>query len=74
MDIADLLLFQDKHPQLNKFNSWFAANKNQRIWLKGMAGSYNAVFFSAAFHEINKNILFVLDNQEDAAYFYNDLV
>lgn len=74
MEIADLLFLQEKHPQLKKFQSWLGANKNQHIWLKGLAGSYNAVFFSAAFHEINRNILFILDNQEEAAYFYNDLV
>ena len=74
MEIADLLFLQEKHPQLNKFLAWFGANKNNHIWLKGLAGSYGAVFFSSVFHDLNRSVAFVLDNQEDAAYFYNDLV
>ena len=74
MEIADLLFLQEKHPQLNKFLAWFGANKNNHIWLKGLAGSYGAVFFSSVFHDLNRSVAYVLDNQEDAAYFYNDLV
>ena len=74
MEIADLLFLQEKHPQLNKFLAWFGANKNNHIWLKGLAGFYGAVFFSSVFHDLNRSVAYVLDNQEDAAYFYNDLV
>lgn len=74
MEISDLLVLLEKHPQLPKFTQWLSANKSQRLWLKGLAGSLKSAFLATAFPTINRSVLFILDNQEDAAYFYHDLV
>ncbi|MCQ2192416.1 MAG: transcription-repair coupling factor [Paludibacteraceae bacterium] len=74
MEISELLSLLEKHPQLKKFKQWHSANKSNRLWLKGMAGSLKSAFLATAFAQMDRTILFVLDNQEDAAYFYHDLV
>lgn len=63
-----------EHPQLKKFNQWLGANKSQRLWLKGLAGSLKPAFLASAFPGISRSVLFVLDSPDQAAYFYHDLV
>lgn len=74
MEISELLPLLEKHPQLKKIHQWLSAKKTQHLWLKGMAGSLKSAFLATTFSQIHRSILFVLDDQETAAYFYNDLV
>ncbi|GHU86019.1 transcription-repair-coupling factor [Bacteroidia bacterium] len=43
------------------------------VIVKGLAGSAHSVVCSAIYKQINKNILFILQNKERAEYAYNDL-
>lgn len=43
------------------------------VHLKGMAGSAPAFFAAAAFHKLSGIQLFILNDIEEAAYFFNDL-
>lgn len=71
MEIAEFLSKYDKHPLLPKLNE---LNKSEKhIWLKGLCESLRSVFFSAYFSKFHENILFILGDDEEAAYFYNDL-
>ncbi|MBQ0030396.1 MAG: transcription-repair coupling factor [Bacteroidales bacterium] len=75
MELTDLLPVLQKHTQLKKLTTWLnGKNVNQHLWMKGMAGSVSPALFAAAFTDAFRSFLFVLDSQEDAAYFYHDLV
>ncbi|PRY32511.1 transcription-repair coupling factor (superfamily II helicase) [Spirosoma oryzae] len=45
----------------------------QRLQIKGLAGSLDAVFASAIVKSVGGNHLFVMTDRDEAAYFYNDL-
>ena len=45
----------------------------QRLQIKGLAGSLDAVLASAIFNLVGGNHLYVLTDREEAAYFFNDL-
>jgi transcription-repair coupling factor (superfamily II helicase) len=46
---------------------------NNTIQLKGLAGSLDAIFASVNYQMNPQHNLFILNDKEDAAYFYNDL-
>ena len=45
----------------------------QRLQIKGLAGSLDAVLASAIFRSVGGNHLYILTDREEAAYFFNDL-
>ncbi len=45
----------------------------QRLQIKGLAGSLDAVFASAIVKSVGGNHLFVMTDRDEAAYFYNDM-
>ena len=49
------------------------AGKNSRIHLKGLVGSSDAVLAVALYFIRHKNMLFVLPDREEAAYFQSDI-
>lgn len=48
------------------------SGKNSRIHLKGLVGSSDAMLAVALYHLRDKNMLFVLPDREEAAYFQSD--
>lgn len=49
------------------------SNEPQRLQIKGLAGSLDAVLASAIFKSVGGNHLYVLTDRDEAAYFFNDL-
>jgi len=49
------------------------AGEPQRLQIKGMSGSLDAVFASSLLRSVGGNHLFVLTDRDEAAYFFNDL-
>ena len=48
-------------------------NDRQRLQLRGVFGSLDAVLASAIYELCHQNYLFILHDREEAAYFQNDL-
>lgn len=48
-------------------------NEPDRLQIKGMAGSLDAVFASTTFRAAGGNHLYILTDRDEAAYFFNDL-
>lgn len=48
-------------------------NKYPNIFVKGLKGSSSSMLFAGLFTKSHDNFLFVLNDEESAAYFYNDL-
>jgi transcription-repair coupling factor (superfamily II helicase) len=65
-------LYSD-HPNIEKFIARLNQNDNIKIHLKGLTGSSRSLFSARFLMETGRIILFILDNKEEAAYFYNDL-
>jgi transcription-repair coupling factor (superfamily II helicase) len=48
-------------------------NERQRVQLRGLFGSLDAVIIAAIYNLSHQNYLFILHDREEAAYFQNDL-
>jgi transcription-repair coupling factor (superfamily II helicase) len=48
-------------------------DKYKNIYVKGLQGSAASMFAAALFHKTDNCLLFVLNDQESAGYFYHDL-
>lgn len=49
------------------------SNEPQRLQVRGLAGSLDAVLTSTIFKSVGGNHLYILTDRDEAAYFYNDL-
>lgn len=47
--------------------------KHKNIYVKGLQGSAGSMLSAALYHKINDCFVYVLNDQESAAYFYHDL-
>lgn len=46
----------------------------QRLAIEGLVGSAVPMLFSSIAGRLNRTVLFVLDDADEAGYFFNDLV
>ncbi len=60
------------HPNLKLLHEKIMEGKKQ-VFLKGLSGSSSGLFSSRFFVQFQSPMLFILDDKEAAAYFYNDL-
>ncbi|MBN1926661.1 MAG: transcription-repair coupling factor [Prolixibacteraceae bacterium] len=60
------------HPAIEEI-SVVLSQKASKVCLKGLAGSSGALFFSALAKQKDFQLLIVLNDREEAAYFYDDL-
>ena len=70
LDITDLQKLYSTHPQVKALVSLLS--KEQNIFLKGLFGSAGSLVTSACFQTTGRNILCVLNDLEEAGYFYHD--
>ncbi len=71
MEISNLQQLYTSHSQVKALNS--SIEKEQNIFLKGLNGSSGSLVLSACFKIINRNIFCILNDLEDAGYFFHDL-
>ncbi|MCL2650181.1 MAG: transcription-repair coupling factor [Candidatus Azobacteroides sp.] len=71
MNIPDLQKLYSAHPQVKALVSLLS--KEQNIFLKGLYGSAGSLITSACFQTAKKNMLCILNDLEDAGYFFHDL-
>ncbi|MDR2474595.1 MAG: transcription-repair coupling factor [Bacteroidales bacterium] len=74
MLIGELQDVFNKHPQTKAFNHILAEKSAKNIFLEGLHGSEAGFIFTSSYHQLKRNFLIVLQDVEDAGYFYNDLV
>ncbi len=78
MEIQQLRNLYAKHPSVKALKMALQKDSNKNIQLSGLQGSCTSVVFSALFSKeaqpTNAPFLFVLNDEEDAGYFYHDLV
>ena len=78
MEIQQLRNLYAKHPSVKALKIALQKDSNKNIQLSGLQGSCTSVVFSALFSKeaqpTNAPFLFVLNDEEEAGYFYHDLV
>ena len=76
MEIAKLLAVYSNHPNVNLLSGSLEEGVVQHVFLHGLCASSPALLFSSLpfFKKKNASFLFVLDDMEEAGYFYHDLV
>ena len=80
MEITELRALYARHPQVKALSRALANDKKRSLVLSGLQGSAAAMVFAAVERPAAEDaswpspFLFVLDDHEEAGYFYHDLV
>lgn len=74
MTIREIIgLYEKNSPQANELIQNLGGITNARIQVRGLAGSAGAFIAASALKQTFQSHLFILPDQESAAYFLNDL-
>ncbi|MDR2763406.1 MAG: transcription-repair coupling factor, partial [Tannerella sp.] len=73
MNLPDLLAVYAAHPHINAVSSLLDEGKSRNLLLKGLNGSGGAMTIASLFRKRRETCLCILNDLEEAGYFYNDL-
>ncbi|MDR1103353.1 MAG: transcription-repair coupling factor [Tannerella sp.] len=73
MNLPDLLTVYAAHPQINAVSSLLDEGKSSNLLLKGLNGSGAAMTVASLLRKRKKTYVCILNDLEEAGYFYNDL-
>jgi len=73
VDIKNLLNIYSEQQELKEIMDLLHNEKKQSILLNGLSGSSTSLILSSLFNIDQNTSLFVLNDREEAAYFYNDI-
>ncbi|WP_456087685.1 transcription-repair coupling factor [Parabacteroides sp.] len=74
MEVQDLLKQYAAHPQVAALNTLLKSETSRNIFLKGLNGSGAAMTIASLFSKRRGSYVCVLNDLEEAGYFYHDLV
>jgi len=73
LDLKELLKYYTNHPSVIRLNEKLSEKNTGKLSLKGLTGSSAALVF-AAIHQIKAfSSIVILNDREEASYFYDDL-
>ncbi|MDX2246457.1 MAG: transcription-repair coupling factor [Bacteroidia bacterium] len=73
MKIEDILHLYQSDNQLIEFSTKLKEAKGEKFHLKGTVGSQPAFLMAALYRLVHRNMVFLLNDKEEALYFHNDL-
>ena len=73
MTLREFLHEYDGHPQLKEISQWMQSKKRS-LSVKGLFGSSAAVFLGSAQRQAGLKAVYILQDEDEAGYFYGDLV
>ncbi len=75
MKVQDLLTLYQADPFVQVIAERLKPERKTKdiFQIKGFAGSLDAVLISSIYKILNKTLVFVLADKEEAAYFFNDI-
>lgn len=73
MTIQDLQKALGHRPQVNALSRLLEDKAKPNVFLRGLVSSATPMVFSAIFHKSPRTMLFVLNDADEAGYFYHDL-
>ena len=74
LEVQDLLKQYAAHPQVAALNTLLKSKTSRNIFLKGLNGSGAAMTIASLFSKRRRSYVCVLNDLEEAGYFYHDLV
>ena len=74
LEVQDLLKQYAAHPQVAALNTLLKSKTSRNIFLKGLNGSGAAMTIASLFFKRRGSYVCVLNDLEEAGYFYHDLV
>ncbi|MBO7368177.1 MAG: hypothetical protein J6U24_06250 [Paludibacteraceae bacterium] len=72
MDIKEFQTYADHSPVKKGVDEWLES-RQKNLFIKGLIGSAPAVFLHNAGIGAGRSVVFILHDEEEAGYFYNDL-
>ena len=73
MTPIDIKSLYEQHDLLNEIAKNLKEDHLSKLHLKGLSGSSSALIFASLFDKIQEQIILILNDREEAAYFYDDL-
>ena len=73
MTIQEIEKKYGSSPQAKAFLDILGKDDLKMIFLKGLVGSSAPIFFASVREKLHRSVLFILDEVDEAGYFYNDL-
>ncbi len=74
MTIQEIDYIYGRSPQAKAFLGLLKENKLKTIFLQGLVCSSAPIFFASIREELGKTVVFILDDADEAGYFYHDLM
>lgn len=74
MEVQELLKIFAAHPQITALDTLLNGNTSNNIFLKGLNGSGAAMTIASLFLKGRGSYVCILNDQEEAGYFYHDLI
>ncbi|KKB51982.1 transcription-repair coupling factor [Parabacteroides sp. HGS0025] len=74
MEVQELLKIFAAHPQITALDTLLNGNTSNNIFLKGLNGSGAAMTIASLFLKRRGSYVCILNDQEEAGYFYHDLI
>ena len=74
MEVQELLKLYAAHPQVTALDTLLKNDTSRNIFLKGLNGSGPAMTIASLFTKGRGSYVCVLNDQEEAGYFYHDLM
>lgn len=74
VDAKDLLKLYSERKEVSAISGLIDKEEKHSVLLKGLTGSSNSLFIASIYNSKPGTILFILNDREEAAYYYNDLV
>lgn len=73
MKFSDLVSLYGRLPQAGALLNTLGKAKVHRLAVEGLVGSSVPLLFSSIAGRLNRTVLFILDDADEAGYFFNDL-
>ncbi len=73
MELVELLKYYTSHPSVTGLSKRISENKKGKWGIRGLTGSSASVVFASAYQIRPFSSLFILNDRDEASYFYDDL-
>ncbi len=74
LETSSFLKYFEGHSSIAKAGEKLIAPPGEKIHLRGIIGSFKTILLANLFQKSDKNLFVLLNDREEAAYFYDDLI
>ena len=74
MTIQEIENIYSRSPQAKAFMDLIQKKRLKSVFLQGLVCSSAPIFFASIYPQLKQTVLFVLEDADEAGYFYHDLM